>query len=47
MGEAVAVFAGGSEVWETLGGADGGASGGKGDKEEESGGELHYEKLRY
>ncbi|CZR43685.1 uncharacterized protein FPRO_07398 [Fusarium proliferatum ET1] len=45
-GEAVAVFPGGSEVWKTLGSADGGASGGKGDEEEESGGELHYEKLR-
>ncbi|KAF5713281.1 hypothetical protein FGLOB1_4062 [Fusarium globosum] len=46
VGEAVAVFAGGGEVWETLGSADGGASGGKGDEKEESGGELHYEKLR-
>ncbi|VTT79812.1 unnamed protein product [Fusarium fujikuroi] len=47
VGEAVAVFAGGSEVWETLGSADCGASSGEGDEEEESGGELHYEKLRY
>ncbi|SCV28605.1 uncharacterized protein FFB14_01823 [Fusarium fujikuroi] len=44
--EAVAVFPGGSEVRKTLGSADGGASSGKGDEEEESGGELHYEKLR-
>ncbi|QGI64043.1 hypothetical protein CEK26_007995 [Fusarium fujikuroi] len=47
VGEAVAVFPGGSEVWETLGSADCGASSGEGDEEEESGGELHYEKLRY
>lgn len=46
VGETVAVFARGSEVWETLGSADGGTSGGKGDEEEESGGELHYEMLR-
>ncbi|CCT68095.1 uncharacterized protein FFUJ_06858 [Fusarium fujikuroi IMI 58289] len=46
VGEAVAVFPGGSEVRKTLGSADGGASSGKGDEEEESGGELHYEKLR-
>ncbi|KAG5760013.1 hypothetical protein H9Q72_011872 [Fusarium xylarioides] len=32
VGEAVAVFAGGSEVWETLGSADDGASGGEGDQ---------------
>ncbi|KAF5565564.1 hypothetical protein FNAPI_1608 [Fusarium napiforme] len=32
VGEAVAVFAGGGEVWETLGSADCGASGGKRDQ---------------
>ncbi|KAF5694968.1 hypothetical protein FDENT_781 [Fusarium denticulatum] len=45
VGEAVAVFSGGSEVWETLGSTDGGAGGGEGDEEEEGGGELHDERL--
>jgi hypothetical protein len=40
----VAFFTGGGKVWETLGSANGGASGGKGDDKEENGGELHVEK---
>ncbi|KAF5578004.1 amidase signature domain-containing protein [Fusarium pseudocircinatum] len=43
--EAVAVFARGGEVWETLGSTDGGAGGGEGDEEEERGGELHDERF--
>ncbi|KAF5975534.1 hypothetical protein FBULB1_7314 [Fusarium bulbicola] len=45
VGEAVAVFGGGSEVWETLGSADGGARGGKRDEEEKTCGELHDQSL--